>query len=130
MRKTIPFKSRGSAKWWLAILASLCSCATEQYLRWVSPNDLVCKRDEDCVIFQGDVLCSDQGDDQEPYAISRAAIGRRQRELESSGKECIILDRGFLCTNDPSEWKVVCSDHTCERRSALWFRDPKPHCRY
>ena len=123
MKLKIPLQSA------FALLVVACSCATEQYTRWVSPSDLVCVRDEDCIIWQGDVMCSDHGDDPVPYAISRAAVAESRRELKKRGDRCIILDRDFSCRMEPSEWKAVCSDHVCERRSALWFRDPKTHYR-
>ena len=128
MRKRFPFKPRKEAAWLLPILASLCSCATEQYLRWVSPDDLVCNRDDDCQIVQGDVVSCPDDDDDQPYAISRTALSGHQGESRRRRERCTVNLSQKLCTYDPSEWKAVCSDHLCERRSARWFSEPKPHC--
>jgi hypothetical protein len=85
--------------------------------------------DTDCEIVDGDVVaevCC--GSCSEPYAISKVAAERHVRRAQAKCADTPCLAWRRLCCNTRrSDWKAVCSDHVCERRSATFF-SPKPQC--
>ena len=117
---------RRSILWALAFVVPLSSCTSNQVRpsggmapRTVPPNDLICESDGDCEILDWNVYggCCWEGDE-EPYAISRAAVKRQRgrRTAECDDVQCPLMD--FVRVGRPTsceDWNAVCSGRVCKR---------------
>ena len=127
--------------WALVLLVPLGSCATghtkgertPQPERQVPPDDLVCDENDDCEIVVYNVYYEEccGACEEEPYAISRAAIERQKTRYKAAcaGVACKLIETcGSCCCTKRADWIAVCDRHLCKRRSAKFFGSPKPRC--
>ncbi len=115
----------------LLAIAYTCACATGPQPRKVSPGDLVCKIDADCVVVDSDFIgggcCQTHT---EPYAISRAAAERHEARWNANCHDTMCtMECNVVELTDRADWAAVCSGHVCERRPVKFFPSPKSSCR-
>jgi hypothetical protein len=118
--------------WTVLAFLVICACATtkgqgsqssHQAVNGETPRgDQFCDGDTDCVILDVNIYEDCPCGSIEPYAVSRAALERKESETHACPDvECI--DRpGHARAKD---FYAICVDHTCERRT----RNRCPYCK-